>query len=66
MWKAYEEAKVVVVVVDGGVRLFDHLPVFEFQLAFSVCRVLNIPAVGHPGFFSSFDRSSDFYGGGGA
>jgi hypothetical protein len=43
MWKAYEEAKVVAAAVDGGVRLFVHLPVFEFQLAFSVYRVHNIP-----------------------
>nr|CAH0102049.1 unnamed protein product [Daphnia galeata] len=43
MWKAYEEAKVVAAAVDGGVRLFIHLPVFEFQLAFSVYRVHNIP-----------------------
>ena len=33
----------VAAAVDGGVRLFVHLPVFEFQLAFSVYRVHNIP-----------------------
>ena len=43
MWKPYEEAKVVAAAVGGGVRFFVHLPVFEFQLAFSVYRVLNIP-----------------------
>ncbi len=29
--------------VDGGFRLSVYLPVFEFQLAFSVYRVLNMP-----------------------
>jgi hypothetical protein len=34
---------VVAAAVDGGVRWFIHRPFFEFQLAFSVDRVHNIP-----------------------
>jgi hypothetical protein len=43
MWKAYEEARVVAATVAGGVRLFIHLPVFEFQLSFNFYRVIGLP-----------------------
>jgi hypothetical protein len=68
--------KVVVAAVDGGDRWFVHLPVFGFQLAFSVYRVLNIPSLaangsiavlqsGSSGLSNSIDGSSDVCGDGG-
>lgn len=45
MWRAFQSAKVVAAAVGGGIRMFIHLPVFEFRLSFSVYSVISLPRV---------------------
>lgn len=42
-WKVYKEAKVIVAAVNNGLRIFIHLPVFEFPLSFTLYEVISLP-----------------------
>lgn len=43
VWKVYTEAKVVVAAVNNGLRIFIHLPVFEFPFRFTLYKVISLP-----------------------
>ncbi|KZS20527.1 Uncharacterized protein APZ42_012763 [Daphnia magna] len=42
-WRAYQEARVEAALVNGNVRLFIHLPVFEFNYALQIYSVFPTP-----------------------
>ncbi|KZS03117.1 Uncharacterized protein APZ42_034225 [Daphnia magna] len=43
IWKVYTEAKVVVATVSDYLRIFIHLPVFEFPFRFTLYEVISLP-----------------------
>jgi hypothetical protein len=42
-WKVYKEAKVILAAISNGLRIFIHLPVFEFPLSFTLYEVISLP-----------------------
>ena len=45
VWRAYQEARVEAALVGGDIRLFIHLPVFEFNYGLQIYRVYPMPLV---------------------
>ena len=43
LWKAYQDARVAAAAIQMGLRIFIHLPVYEFPLTFSLYRVISLP-----------------------
>ncbi|KAI9558401.1 hypothetical protein GHT06_015181 [Daphnia sinensis] len=42
MWKPYQEAAVTAATIENGVRLFIHIPIFEFSRALTLYRVISL------------------------
>ncbi|KAI9552642.1 hypothetical protein GHT06_020513 [Daphnia sinensis] len=42
MWKSYQEAAVTAATIENGVRLFIHIPIFEFTRALTLYRVISL------------------------
>ncbi|KZS08317.1 Uncharacterized protein APZ42_027719 [Daphnia magna] len=42
MWKSYQEATVTAAAIENGIRLFIHIPIFEFTRALTLYRVIGM------------------------
>ncbi len=49
LWRAYQNARVAAATVPTGLRIFIHIPVYEFPLTFSLYRVISLPKASRNG-----------------